>query len=229
MSINKRAKATAVLLVDMLSYNVLTHSSPLISTFGIILNNIMYKALLPAVTWAFSKSNVLSAAFLGITEGSKFIVKNLIQGKADFKAGAAALSATLSGFGKSILTQFKLIFTSLTAALKTFSFNVKYTTAQMIASLGLTDATKKVGTKLQSGFVAMFASLGLFFKTSIAKLGAGVAAAVGAFAKTVAGVATGIVSATGLIALAAGFTLAAAWDTLFDDGERNTRFSSKII
>lgn len=228
MSINKRAKATAVLLVDMLSYNVLTHSSPLISTFGIILNNIMYKALLPAVTWAFSKSNVLSAAFLGITEGSKFLVKNLIQGKADFKAGAANWAAAISGFSKNILTQFKLIFTSLNSALKTFSFNVKYTTVQLIEALGLTNATKKVGTKLKSGFATMFVSLGLFFKDSIAKLGAGIATSIGAFAKTVAGVATGIVSATGFIAAAAGFTLAAAWDTLFEDGARTRTLAEKL-
>ena len=227
-TINYKAKLVSTSLLDELAYQMTESSIGFVHKLGVILNLAFQTSVIPAVTSAFSKSKILSATFLGLAESTKFLVQNLAEGRNNFKAGAAALSATLSQFGKNILTQFNLIFTSLAAALKTFSFNVKYTAAQMIEGLGLTNAAKKVGTKLKSGFATMFVSLGLFFKSSIAKLGSGIATAIGEFSKTVAGVATGIVSAKGFIAAAAGFTLAAAWDTLFEDGARTRTLAEKL-
>lgn len=228
-SINDKAKYVSTAFLNSIAATMQSSSSAWASNFGDVLYNIFNSGFIPVLNAVFGRSKILSGAFVGISESIKYFVQNLIKSRIEFNAAEASWRAALSAFSKNFLTQFKLIFTSVNAALKTFGVNVKYTLAQIIASLGLTNATKKVGTKLQSGFAAMFVSLGVFFQSSIAKLGAGIATAVGALVKTITGVAAGIVSVTGAIALAAGFTLAAAWDTLFDDGERNTCFSSKII
>lgn len=231
-TINDKAKLVSTSLLDELAYQMTESSIGFVHKLGVILNLAFQTSIIPGVTAAFSKSKILSATFLGIAESTKFLVQNLAEGRNNFKAGAAALSATLSQFGKNILTQFNLIFTSLTAALKTFSFNAKYTTGQLIAGLGLTNATKKVGTKLKSEISALFLGLGVIFKNTITKFGKTIAgllvSTIGLVSKTVAGVIAGIVSATGLIATAAGFTLAAAWDTLFEDGARTRTLAEKL-
>lgn len=221
-TINDKAKLVSTSLLDELAYQMTESSIGFVHKLGVILNLALQTSIIPAVTSAFSKSKILSATFLGIAESTKFLVQNLAEGRNNFKAGSAALSATLTAFSKNILTQFKLIFTSLTAALKTFSFNVKYTTAQLIAGLGLTNATKKIGTKLKTEIAILGLSLGAFFKNTITKLGKTISGlvigAVSLVSKTVAGVIAGIFSLKGALALAIGFALAAAWDTVFNDG-----------
>lgn len=228
-SINDKAKYVSTAFLNSIAATMQSSSSAWASNFGDVLYNIFNSGFIPVLNAVFGRSKILSAAFVGISESVKFLVQNLIKSRIEFNVAEANWRVALTAFSKNLLTQFQLIFTSVNAALKTFSLNIKYTLAQMIASLGLTNVSKKVGTKLQSGFAAMFLSLGLFFQTSIAKLGAGIVAGLKGLLSVVTGVVAGIFSATSAIALAAGFTLAAVYDTLFGDGQRSPSYSSKVI
>ena len=228
-SINDKAKYVSTAFLNSIAATMQSSSSAWASNFGDVLYNIFNSGFIPVLNTVFVRSKILSGAFVGISESIKFLVQNLIKSRIEFNVAEANWRVALTAFSKNLLTQFKLIFTSLTAALKTFSFNVKYTTAQLIASLGLTNATKKIGAKLQSGFATMFLGIGLFLQNSIAKLGTTIVTALKGLLSLVTGVAAGIFSATSAIALAAGFTLAAVYDVLFGDGQRSLRYSSKVI